>query len=289
MYAILGITGKTGGAAAETLLSRGAKVRAIVRSAEKGEAWRSRGVEVAVATLDDEAALTAALSGVEGAYLLLPPDMATSSFIDDRIAWAETLARAARAAKLPHLVLLSSIGAQHAEGTGVIRAVHHGEQILGKLQQTATTFVRAAYFIENWGGVLGAARGDGVLPTLFTPIDKKIPMVATADIGRVAAEALLDGPRGQRVIELEGPERYAPTDIAAIVGEQLGRSITVTPVPAEVQVGMFLSFGMSQDVSELMAELNRGVENGKVAFAGGAAEHQRGKVSAREVLTAMLT
>ena len=42
LYAVAGVTGHTGSAAADTLLENGHRVRAIVRSPEKGEAWRAR-------------------------------------------------------------------------------------------------------------------------------------------------------------------------------------------------------------------------------------------------------
>src|SRR5262249_55529759 len=73
MYAIAGVTGHTGSIAAETLLAQGKPVRVIVRDAAKGAAWAKKGAEVAVASLDDVGALTAALTGVAGAFVLLPP------------------------------------------------------------------------------------------------------------------------------------------------------------------------------------------------------------------------
>src|SRR5260370_37762196 len=74
MFVISGVSGHTGAAAASTLLSQGKQVRVIVRDAHKGEPWRQRGAEVAVANLADATALTAALRGAEGVYALIPPD-----------------------------------------------------------------------------------------------------------------------------------------------------------------------------------------------------------------------
>ena len=74
MFAVAGVTGQTGRIVADTLLTRGHDVRVIVRDAVKGAPWQARGAEVAVAALDDEPALTRALTGVQGAYLLTPPD-----------------------------------------------------------------------------------------------------------------------------------------------------------------------------------------------------------------------
>ncbi|HWL85044.1 MAG TPA: NmrA family NAD(P)-binding protein, partial [Polyangiaceae bacterium] len=70
MFVIAGVTGNTGSVVAETLLARGEMVRVIVREAAKGASFAARGAEVAVASLDDSAALSKALAGAKGAYLL---------------------------------------------------------------------------------------------------------------------------------------------------------------------------------------------------------------------------
>src|SRR5205823_4581228 len=101
-------------------------------------------------------------------------------------------------------------GAERNAGTGPIVTVHRLEE---KLAATGVplTAVRAAYFMENWGGVAPVAKGDGILPSMITP-GRAVSMVATADIGRVAAEALLQGAGAPRLIELAGPRDYAPED-----------------------------------------------------------------------------
>ena len=72
MYAITGVTGHVGGAAARELLAAGAPVRAVVRDPEKGQAWAALGAEVAVADFTDRTALAAALAGCRGAFVMLP-------------------------------------------------------------------------------------------------------------------------------------------------------------------------------------------------------------------------
>ena len=159
MYVIAGVSGNTGSVVANTLLEQGKKVRVLVRDATKGEPWKARGAEVAVGSIDDEQALTKALEGATGAYLLSPPNLASSDFITEKRATVETIARAIAASKVPHVVFLSSSGAQHEAGTGIIRTVHFAEQRLAKTA-AKLTFIRAAYFLENWASVLGAA-GQG--------------------------------------------------------------------------------------------------------------------------------
>src|ERR1700679_3526646 len=76
MYAVMGITGKVGGAVARTLLAKGEKVRGIVRDPEKAADWRKQGVELFKADYDDVDALTAAFTGVAGVFVMVPPNFA---------------------------------------------------------------------------------------------------------------------------------------------------------------------------------------------------------------------
>src|SRR5258706_5405606 len=130
MFAIAGVSGNTGSVVAETLLAQGKKVRVIVRTTAKGDAWKAKGAEVAVAELQNYAALTAALAGTEGAYLLVPPDVTNPKVLESSVAIAKTLGTAVAAAKVPHVVLLSSFGAHLATGTGPIQWLHTPEEAL---------------------------------------------------------------------------------------------------------------------------------------------------------------
>src|SRR5262245_53815582 len=73
MYAITGITGQVGGALARTLLATGHPVRAVLRDRAKAGPWAEQGCEIAVAAMDDAAALTTAFAGAAGVFILLPP------------------------------------------------------------------------------------------------------------------------------------------------------------------------------------------------------------------------
>lgn len=284
MFAITGVTGHTGAVVADTLLTAGQPVRVIVRDAAKAAPWRARGAEVAVAALEDTAALTAALRGAAGAYLLVPPRPGSSAPLEENRAVTASLATALAAARVPHAVLLSSVGAQHAEGTGPIRSVHHAEQALGAV--TALTAVRAAYFMENWAGALGGL-AQGVLPT-FVPQTVAYPMVATRDIGRAAAAALREGAQGRQIIELSGPREYSAADVAAALAALTGKPVTAVDAPLDAVVPTFTGFGMSPAVAGLFHEMYAGIAAGKVAWEGGGARAQRGTVSIEDVLRGLL-
>lgn len=286
MYAVSGVSGHTGSVAAEELIRRGKKVRVIVRSAEKGEAWKAKGAEVAVAELEDAEALGRALAGCEGAYLLLPTDINSTDPIGRAQRLGDTFVRATQANGIPHVVFLSSIGAQHASGTGPIRGLHEIEQRL-PAPRLSVTFLRPTYFLENWGTSFGPAESDGVFPS-FIPADHRFAQIATKDIGLAAADALLDPPRGRRIVELAGPEDYTPRDIAAVVGSIIGREVRVSVGPLEAVVPAFTSFGISPQVAELFREMFEGIINGRVAW-DGEGERKRGRTTPEEVFRPMLT
>ena len=110
-YVVAGVSGHTGAVVADTLLAQGQPVRVIVRDRAKGERFAARGAEVAVADLADAAALGRAFAGAKGAWMLVPPNMAIADFRGYQREIVASIAKAAESSKLPHLVLLSSIGA----------------------------------------------------------------------------------------------------------------------------------------------------------------------------------
>jgi len=286
MYVVAGVTGHTGKAVAEELSSRGERLRVIVREEVKGADWKKKGAEVAVASLDESDGLTRALSGASGAYLLIPPRYTDEELIVAQRRTVEAVARSVRSSGVRHVVLLSSIGAQHAKGTGPIQTLHEAERAVGDAVISFTS-LRAAYFLENWAGVLAEAREKGLLPSFLTP-ERPFPMVATRDIGRVGAELLLDPVEGRRVVELSGPKEWSPLDVAAELSRVLGREVRVEKAPLEAVVPAMTAMGMSPGVARMFQEMFGAVNSGLVAFEGGRAIRRRGSLGPADVLGPML-
>lgn len=273
MFVILGANGNTGRVAAESLIAAGRRVRVVLRDERQAAAWRDRGADVAFADLDGEdaaQALGAAFAGADGVYLLLPPTAAATDPLGLAAARARRLAAAVGAARVPHVVLLSSVGAQHADGNGPIAMVHGAEQALLAVPGIARTFLRPAYFLDNHGAVLGAARAHGVLPT-FLPADRAIAQIATGDIGRAAARALTEpSAAGEtRVWNLAGPVDVSERDVAAALGRLLGKPIAVVESPLAEVVPTFTSFGISEAMASLYREMYAGIASGHVAWPAG--------------------
>lgn len=264
MFVVLGVTGQTGKVVAETLLDRKQPVRVVVRSAEQGAVWRTKGAEVAVASLDDVPAMTRAVQGAAGLYLLVPPNYGASAWIEEQRKRVDQAAEALKAGGVAHVVFLSSVGAQIQEGTGPIRAVRYGEQQLRAVARHLTV-LRPCYFMENWAAGLGMAREQGVLPT-FIPPQAKVPMISTGDIGRVAAERLMARGSEQVIVELAGPEEYSPEQVAMEFGRILERKVAVQAAPLSAVVPTMTAFGFSDEAAGLFEEMYASFSKGTIGY-----------------------
>lgn len=276
MYAVAGVSGHTGRAVADALIAGDEKIRVVVRDAKKGEPWKARGAEVAVAPLEDPQKLAAALKGVQGAYLLCPPNVGANDVLADRKKIVDSMVQAARESGVPHVVFLSSVAAHKDKEIGPIRTVRYAEKAFTDALIPAT-FLRAAYFIENLEGMIPGAQKDGVLPSVF-PADQKFPMIAARDIARAAVRAFKDGPPKQsRILELSGPEDASNADVAKEMSKVLSREVKSVQIPEEQMLSGMKSFGFSDDLVNLYREFFSAMKKGQVTFEGGGVERVTGR------------
>lgn len=282
MYVVFGATGNTGSVVANTLLDRGQKVRVVVRNPAKAEALRARGAEIFAGDVSDAASVRDALVGAEGAYFLVPPDAANPNYLARGRGIVDGFVSALAAHPLKHAVFLSSVGAQHTAGTGPIVTTNYAESKLGQ-SGTPFTFVRAAYFMENFFGSLQPIKGDGVLPVFGGGEAYPFSMIATKDIGTTAAEALLAPSKENAWIELSSEKDYSMDDAARIAAETLGRPVKTLVLPIDALVPTYMQFGMSENMAGLYREMMEGLGKGLVAFEG-KGRRVHGKTTLEDVL-----
>ncbi|RSZ31043.1 NAD-dependent epimerase/dehydratase family protein [Variovorax beijingensis] len=261
MFAITGITGQVGGAVARALMEAGKDVRAVVRDAGKGAAWKQRGCEVAIASLDDAEALKRAFAGAEGVFFVLPPVFDPSpGFAEARRVIAAV--REALGQTLPgKLVSLSTVGAQSPR-PNLLQQHSLQETSLGTLP-LPVTFLRAAWFMENAAWDVEPARTTGVIPSFLYPLDKPVPMVATADVGHLAAELLQESWQGKRIVELEG-ECLTPNEIALGFARVLGHDVRMEAVPRANWEALFRAQGMRNPLPRI--QMLDGFNEGWIEF-----------------------
>jgi uncharacterized protein YbjT (DUF2867 family) len=275
MYVVVGANGRAGGEVARALLYRGEVVRVVLRRKDQGAKWTALGAEVAVASIEHAGAMADALKGASGAFLLNPPPVSGDPFAHTEELGA-ALAEAAKRARLPKAVVLSSIGAQHKSGTGVIATLNRFEALLDDVAPT-TAFLRSGYFVETWGEVVKAVMADSVLPTFLEP-SQKIPMVSTIDVGRTAAAVLCEEWTGKRVIELGGPQDWSAGDVASAFAEVLGRPVAPVLVPPEHRAALLAEDGVPDQVATALLGMFEGIANG-LFMRQKDSEHRRGTIS----------
>lgn len=284
MYAITGITGKVGGALARTLLSVNQPVRAIVRDAEKGRAWAALGCEVALAEMSDAHALAAAFKGTDGVFILPPSEFDPTPGFSEALLVINAVKAALAKARPGKVVCLSTIGAQ-ATQTNLLTQRTLMENALDTLPMPLG-ILRPGWFMENALWDVDAARNTGVISSFLQPLDRQIPMVATADVGRIAAEFLLQDWVGKRIVELEGPARVSPNDIAATFAKILGHSVRAEAVPRQTWETLFTSQGMKNPGPRM--RMLDGFNEGWIAFEGGAIGPMKGTVELETVLRGLV-
>jgi uncharacterized protein YbjT (DUF2867 family) len=251
-----------------------------VRDAKKGEPWAARGCEVANARMNDSNALAQAFEGAHGVFILLPPQFDPSPGFPETREVIEAVVKAVRRAKPRKIVCLSTIGAQAKETNLLTQHTLLQDALIA--QPIPVTFLRPGWFMENSAWDVQSAREEGVVHSFLQPLDRAIPMVATEDVGRTAARLLMDDSHGTRVIELEGPQRVSPHDIAAAFSAVLGKPVTAQAVPRESWRDMFEQQGMKNPMPRI--RMLDGFNEGWIDFEGPSEDIVKGEVDIESVV-----
>jgi uncharacterized protein YbjT (DUF2867 family) len=284
MFAVTGITGNVGGEVARALLADEQPVRAVVRDVRKGAPWAELGCDLAPADIHDAAALAAAFKGAEGVFVLVPPNFDPALGFPEAQAVAGTLRSALEKALPAKVVYLSTIGAQ-ATQSNLLTQHTIIEQVLADLPMPIT-FLRPGWFMENCSWDAAPASENGVIQSFLQPLDKPVAMVATPDIGRVAAGLLQETWNGRQVVELEGPRRVTPNQIAATFADLLGRPVRMETVPRDTWEPLFKSQGMKNPTPRI--RMLDGFNEGWIEFENGESGSLNGKVELKTVLKTLI-
>lgn len=279
MFFIAGITGHVGGAAARELLEQGHTVRALVRDPIKAAHWSEKGVDVRQGEFGTAHAVADALAGAEGAFLMLPPFLTPGPDFAEARAIIASYAEALRQAPPPRLVLLSSVGSEQSSGLGLITATHLFEEALGDLP-FPTAFIRAGSFLENYLYGLHTA-ASGWFDTYHTPTDRKLPMIASEDIGKEVARRLVAGQSGnwsgKKIVELGS--LVSPDDLASALGLVLGRQVQARSIPRDQWTASLEAQGMPPGFIAPFEEMEDGINSGWINFGSAGAERVAGTIT----------
>ena len=267
MITVLGAGGNTGGRVVRRLREAGETVRAVGRDAGRLGHAAAHGAEPHVADITDRAALTTALRAADAAYVLMPLDLAAPGYRAQQEQVGTAITGALADAGVPRVVALSSLGAELPTGTGFLETLHDQEQRLAALD-ASVTFLRPGLFFESFLPSLSAMLATGVHHDTIDPL-VALPMVATADVGDVAAAALLD-PGAAGVREVLGPEELTVPEAVARLGSAIGRpGLRYERPPEDVMRAVLVEAGLPADLTDEHLAMNAAFNRGDVRSRAG--------------------
>jgi uncharacterized protein YbjT (DUF2867 family) len=191
--------------------------------------------------MTDAKALTEAFRGAEAVFILPPPIFDPAPGFPEIRAVIAAVTTALTEARPARVVHLSTVGAQ-AHQPNLLRQQSLVEEALRQIS-TPVTILRPAWFMENFAWDMANARNEGVLPCFLQPLDRAIPMAATADIAATAAELLMRTWSKGRIVELMSAD-VSSDAAAATFAKILGRDVIARAVPRETWGTLFKAQGM---------------------------------------------
>ena len=251
-YLITGATGDIGSKVVELLIHRGERPRVFVRDGDKARKWFGDRVEVRVGDLDDARALRAALEGIESLFLVN-----SGPAIPQR---DELAAAAAKAARVKHLVKLSSmdvnqklaIGAWHEQGEAAIRATG-----------IPFTFVQPTGFMSNLLAWTSSIRGEGVVRSATG--EGRRAFIHSADIAEVATKALMTGEYSGRSLAVTGPEALSFSEVTEKIGTAIGKQLRFQAISDDDARQRYSAVSGSEEETEAHVSLWRAIREGRLA------------------------
>lgn len=268
MYVVVGASGNTGSAVAETLLAAGEKVRVVGRTPGHLEQFTKRGAEAAIVDVADPDTqdLTKAFSGAKAVYAMIPPDLSSSDGLAYSGVVTKVIATALQVSAVSHAVILSSIGADKSSKTGPVVGLHRLEEMISPIGGLNALYIRAGYFMENLLAQIGVIKSFGVMGGPLSA-DLAVPMIAARDIGRYAAERMLKLDfKDKEARELLGQRDVTYTEATRVVGEAIGNpQLSYMQLPDEQLKPALTQLGMSENAASLILEMAAALNSGYMA------------------------
>jgi NAD(P)H dehydrogenase (quinone) len=250
MFAIVGAAGKVGYSTSLALRNAGHPVRAILRDEAKAGPLREIGCEIALADLQDPAALGWAIADVDAAQVILPP-----AGVADMQRSIESIGEALNQGRPKRVLAVSDYGAHVSGDIGMPTMYRLLEERI-RQHNIHKVFLRSAEHMQGWGLVIPVAVSAGVLPSFHDPVEMEFPTISAPDLGLIAADLLInpDITSDLQVVHAEGPRRYSANDVAAALSQLLGRTVAAQAVPRDQWQASFEG-AVGESTAKLLVDL----------------------------------
>ena len=246
-------TGNIGKHALQQLLQAGADVSVIVRQPEKlSDSIRSR-VKIHQGSITDVGLVTKTFQGARAVLWVTPPDITHPDVAAYHNELGAVAARAIKESKIPYVVNVSSAGA-HLENAGPISGLASIERQMNAVAENIV-HLRPGFFMENFLQQIEPIKNDGAI---YEPLpgDLPYPLVATQDIGAVAARLLLETNwSGHQTRGLHGPADLTFADAAKILSDSIGKPVNYVQITPDQAYHAFLGIGASPGFAKSLVEM----------------------------------
>ncbi|GEA87565.1 SDR family oxidoreductase [Cellulomonas cellasea] len=255
---VTGATGHLGRLVVTELLARGVPAADVVATGRRVEAiadLAAQGVRVVASDYADPESLRAAFEGA-GAVLLV-----SGNEVGQRVTQHGNAIEAAKAAGVGHLVYTS---APRATTSDLVLAPEHKatEELLAASGLT-TTVLRNNWYTENYVATLEQARATGEL--VASAGDGRVASATRADFAAAAAAVLTTPGHGGKVYELGGDTAWTHHELAAAIGEVLGREVVYRPVSPEEHLAVLTTAGLDEGTAGFVVALDGNIRDGALA------------------------
>jgi len=261
-------TGAIGSKVVRNLLDHDSKVRVIARDPERlPDDVRDR-IEIVPGSHADADVVNTAFAGADAVFWLAPPNFRAETLDAAYRDFARAACDAFISQRVHRVVGVSALGrgTAVADRAGFVTAALAMDDLIAG---TGVNFRALALpgFMDNVLRDLKDIVEHGVYRTPLRP-DLKLPHCATKDIAAAATRLLLDDTwTGQGHVAVLGPEDISGNEMAAIMGEVLGRTVHCEHIePAAFLEGLRASGATEavvQGFYDMMTAKNNGLDEGE--------------------------
>ena len=254
MIAITGATGLLGQHVIESLLKTvpASQIVAIVRNPAKATALSQQGITVRQADYSDEAALTAALQGIDKLLLI------SSSEVGQRAPQHRNVINAAKAA---HVKFIAYTSLLHADTSPLGLADEHvaTEQMLAE-SGIAYALLRNGWYTENYLASAPAALEHGVF--IGAADEGKIASATRADYAAAAARVISEDGHAGKTYELAGDAGWTLSQLAAELAKQSGKKVVYQNLSEADFAAALKGVGLPAGLADMLADSDTGASKG---------------------------
>jgi uncharacterized protein YbjT (DUF2867 family) len=247
MILVTGAGGKTGKAVIKALAARGARVRALARSAAHHAALRALGAEeIVIGAFHYPQALAQAVRGAEAIYHICP------NVSPHEVTFGKAMIEAATHAGVPRFVYHSVLHPQ-------IEAMPHHwnkmrvEEMLLRAKLDLTILQPTAYMqnsLTEWDRMVR----DGIFRVPY-PVETRLSLVDLDDVAQAAAMVLTGTGHSAATYELAGTAPISQIELAEIFGRILQTNIRAEAEPTETWSDRARKAGMDDYQRETLIKM----------------------------------